>query len=49
MRVIILLSYIYNYSKLKDEEEQLKHELVVLQKEKQDLKVEIKKLRLPWR
>jgi len=44
---VTVISYIYNYSKLKDEEEQLKHELVVLQKEKQDLKVEIKKLNDP--
>ena len=42
-----LIGYIYNYSKLKQEEAQLQNELLTLQDEKSALKLEIEKLKDP--
>ena len=42
-----LIGYIYNYSKLRQEEAQLQNELLTLQDEKSALKLEIEKLKDP--
>lgn len=44
---ITLIGYIYNYASLKSEENSLKDQLVSLQDEKKDLKIEIQKLNDP--
>ena len=44
---VTLIGYIYNYTSLKNEENSLKQQLVGLQDEKKDLKVEIQKLNDP--
>lgn len=44
---VTLFGYLYNYVLLKNEEKSLKYELTSLQKEKENLKIEIQKLNDP--